>query len=181
MDKMHIIPHLRWGKRACTVRIANLHLERFWWYHVEESKSVEICFRNLPRIWYVDMFARPPQPSGANLKVSSSKQRETVAALHAFLAAAMTSGWPDNCIQDLRRPCFFFLRSGPRGYHYRVLQVQSHHRKRRLALSLRVVKHLNKLPASVVAASPVNILRKKLRSSTISPYHVVWDWALFFL
>ncbi len=57
----------------------------------------------------------------------------------------------------------FFLppaRRGLRGHPSKVLQGASHLRRRGSAFWVRVVKHWNKLPASVVTA-PVNVFKKR--------------------
>ncbi len=62
-------------------------------------------------------------------------------------------------------PYLFFLppaRRGLRGHPLKVLQGASHCRKRGSALSVRVVKYWNKLPASVVTAPSVNVFKKRL-------------------
>ncbi len=62
-------------------------------------------------------------------------------------------------------PNLFFLppaRRGLRGYPYKVLQGANHHRRRGSAFSVRVVKYLNKVPASAVTAPSVNVFKKRL-------------------
>ncbi len=60
-------------------------------------------------------------------------------------------------------PNLFFLppaRSDPRVHPYKVLRGASHRRMRGSAFSVRVVKYWNKLPALVVTAPSVNVLKK---------------------
>ncbi len=65
-------------------------------------------------------------------------------------------------------PNLFFLPPAHRGlrrYPFKVLQGASHRRRRGLAFSVRVVKHWNKLPASVIRAPSVNIFKKRLEKA----------------
>ncbi len=49
-----------------------------------------------------------------------------------------------------------------RGHPYKVPPGSSHRRRRGSAFSVRVVKHWNKLPASVLTAPSVNAFKKSL-------------------
>ncbi len=51
---------------------------------------------------------------------------------------------------------------GLRGHPYKVLHGESHRRRRRSAFSVRVVKYWNKLPASAITASSVNVFKEWL-------------------
>ncbi len=57
-----------------------------------------------------------------------------------------------------------FTRRGLRGHLYEVLQCTSHHQRRVSAFSVRVVKYLIKLPASVVTAPSVPIFKTGLKN-----------------
>ncbi len=62
-------------------------------------------------------------------------------------------------------PNLFFLppaRRGHRGYPFKVIQGASHRQSRGSVFSVRVVKHWNKLPASVVTVPSVNVFKKRL-------------------
>ncbi len=62
-------------------------------------------------------------------------------------------------------PNLFFhapARRGLRGKPYKALQSASPLRRRGSAFSVRAVKHWNKVPASVVTASSINVFKKRL-------------------
>ncbi len=62
-------------------------------------------------------------------------------------------------------PNLFFLppaRHGLREHPFEVLQGTIHRRRRGSAFLVRVVKYLNKLPASIVTAPSVNVFKKRL-------------------
>ncbi len=87
-------------------------------------KSLEIGFHpfvrglsaSAPRIWDASLFAKPrcryqpPRPNSdirykvSNWRVSPPLRRETAVTGHSFLAAAMTSGWPNYRFQDIQGP-----------------------------------------------------------------------------
>ncbi len=62
-------------------------------------------------------------------------------------------------------PNLFFLppaQRGLRGHPFKVLQGSSHRRIRGSAFSMRIMKHWNKLPASVVTGPSVNVFKEQL-------------------
>ncbi len=116
------------------------------------EQLVSLC-ASAPRIWYASLFANPRgryQPSRANSKISHKvgnwyasppPRRETAAATN--LADLITAFKIFTGLLDID-PNLFFLppaRRGLRGHTYKVLQGVSHHQRRGLAFSVRVVKY----------------------------------------
>ncbi len=62
---------------------------------------------------------------------------------------------PNICFLPAARP-------GLGRHPYKVLQNESHRRRRGWAFSLRVVKYWNKVPVSFVTATSANVFKKKL-------------------
>ncbi len=91
------------------------------------------------------------------LKLFSLERRRLLADL--ILAFTIFKGEVDL------NPSEFFLRppqAGLRGHTYRFLQGPSRLRRRSGAFSVRVVKYWNRLPAHLVLAPSVSILKKQL-------------------
>ncbi len=94
-------------------------------------------------------------------KPFSEPKRNTVNQICALLITTF------KILMDLLDidPNLFFLppaRRGLRGHPYKVLQGACHRRRRGSAFSVKVVKHGNKLPASVVTAPSINVFKKRL-------------------
>ncbi len=135
-----------------------------------------------PRLWYASLFAKPRcrcQPSRANSKVGYNvgnwqrhlpyEERLTRLVRHSLQrrrlrADLITAFTVFKGLLDIDLNLFFLppARRGLTWHPFKALHGVSHRRRRRSAFSVRVVKYWNKLPASVVTAPSVTVLKKRL-------------------
>ncbi len=137
-------PHLEYGMPACSPNlVADInHLERIQ----RLATRLVTCMRHVP-------YEERLQRLGPHSLQRRRLRDDLITAFKIF-----------KCLLDID-PNLFFLppaRRGLRGHPFKELQDVSHRRRGGSAFSVRVVKYWNKLPASVVTATSVNVFKKRL-------------------
>ncbi len=127
--------------------------------------------------WHITKPRGKYQPSRANSKISykvgnwhsSPPQRRGTAAAgqrRRLRTDLITAFKICTGLLDIDSNVFFLTpaRRCLRGHTYNVLQGANHRLRRESAFSMGVAKYWNKLPASVVTASSVNVFKKILET-----------------